>query len=146
MVFLQVSSTAALFLTWLLVPHAANLPHLLLADHLYLGSRIRGEVTGLAHSLCPVVMREGTLFSSSLMPQSLPWRLMPCMQKRTLSLSLSKTAYIWSYIYITTPWEGLHPSWPNALHACLLTWVGVECRVRWSVLHPAVSTKSSILA
>lgn len=69
---LRVTNPAALFPTQLLVPRAASLPHLLLADQLYLASHVRGAVTGLAHSLCQVVMRENTLFSSSLMPRSLP--------------------------------------------------------------------------
>lgn len=69
---LRVTTPAALFLTQLLVPHAASLSHLLLAVQLCLASHVRGAVTGLARSLCQVVMGENALFSSSLMPQSLP--------------------------------------------------------------------------
>jgi len=82
--FLRVSSSAARVPTGHWVPRAASLPHLLLAGQLYLGSHIRGEVTGLARSLCQVLVREGTLFSSGLMPRSPPWCLAPRVQKHAV--------------------------------------------------------------
>lgn len=85
------------------LPRAASPPHLWLAGQLSLGSRIRGEVTGLARFPVP----GGSERTVRAEPRALR----------------------------AAPWAPLHP--PGHHVPCVPAW-----RVRWSVLHPAVSTKS----